>query len=229
MYKGNQKGQAAIEMAVLGGIILFVLGVLISYIQKTNDQQYVKMESFRRALQKANTYQGEEAESPGASVQVVQVEDRRQADIFGGFGKGMAQMQNNDASVFWAVPTEGFYTGSGPSEESVPQDIVASRINDDELNTGELPTEFYIDQQSGDLNQGIPGLTFQERKIKLEAGSLMLNLRDSVRKEQLSTEMAGNLIIQDSYRDPEGQYRYYSEVPEPAQETRRQVQWLTSD
>jgi hypothetical protein len=215
-------------MAVLGGIILFVLGVLISYIQKVNDQQYIKMESFRRALQKANTYQGEEGESPGASVEVVQVEDRRQLDIFGSFGKGITQTQSNDASVFWAVPTEGFYSG-GAAEGSVPQDIVTAKINDDEQKIEELPREFYIDKQSGEFSEENPGLAFQERKIKLEAPGIMLNLRDSVRKEQLSTDIAGNQITQYSYRDPEGQYRYYSEVPEPAREVRRQVQWFTGE
>ena len=48
----NKRGQAAVEMAIFGVIVLMVFGTLLSYLQKLNDQQYIQMETFRQSLAK---------------------------------------------------------------------------------------------------------------------------------------------------------------------------------
>ena len=53
MKKKLKKSQALMEMAILGTIILAILGSLLSYLQKMNEQQYLTQESFRRALAKS--------------------------------------------------------------------------------------------------------------------------------------------------------------------------------
>ena len=48
-----KKSQALVEMAIFGTLMLVVLGSLLSYLQKMNEQQYVTQEAFRRSLAKA--------------------------------------------------------------------------------------------------------------------------------------------------------------------------------
>jgi hypothetical protein len=218
-----KRGQAILEMALFAAIIVVVLGALIAYVQRLNDQQYVKMESFRRALQKANTYQGAESESPGASVQMFQVEDRRHVDLEGGYAKGVTQTMNADASVFWAVPTEGAYEergGESPGDSVFPKDALVARINDDEREHEELPNEFYINSRSQ--------LEYTEDYNKNETSSNITNDRYSRRKEILETQIPEVDIVQHSYRDPEGQYRYYSDVPSDERIVDRRMNWSTN-
>src|SRR3989338_6091856 len=103
----NKKGQAVAEMALFGSLVLMIFAVLLSYIQRANEQQYVQMEAFRRALEKGNTYQGADSEGAGASVQLTLIENRRVADIQAGFRKGSGQTFNASSNVFWAVPKVG--------------------------------------------------------------------------------------------------------------------------
>ncbi|MDD2752590.1 MAG: hypothetical protein PHN59_05620 [Candidatus Omnitrophica bacterium] len=217
-----RRGQAAAEMAIFGSIILFVLSVLIAYVQKLNDQQLSKMESFRRALQKATTYQDEESESPGASVQYFLVQNRRHADLTGGFGKGVTETLHSDASVYWAIPTASHYGSSGQGSSI---DLQLARINDDEK-ASTLNKEFSINLQSGTDDE--PGLEYNEIKFKGENTGSITNNRNSERKETIITTLPGINIKQYSYRDPSGQYRYYSDVPGSARKVQKRMQWQTA-
>ncbi|MFH0763271.1 MAG: hypothetical protein V1925_05230 [Candidatus Omnitrophota bacterium] len=118
----KEKGQALIELAVFGSIILIVFGILLSFIQQFNNQQYAAMETFRRALEKANTYQGKTSEGAGASVQFIMSQNRRQADLSGGFRKGASTSVGSSANIFWAVPKVG----------NNPESLVVMRINEDQ-------------------------------------------------------------------------------------------------
>lgn len=223
MRLSNCRGQGVLELALFGAIFLVVAGVLISYVQRLNDQQYVKMEVFRRALQKANTYQGKKAESPGASVQMVQVEHRRHADVSGGqFGKGMTQYATSDAHVFWAIPTEGAYDSTNFSSDGAKsKDLPVAKINDDEKEISPLPNEFYVNTKMQ--------LEYAEAKVKSESPGMIANSRQSQRKENIYTTVPGMSIAQDSYRDQDGQYRYYSDVPSSAKSEERSMSWQTAN
>ncbi|MDD5595367.1 MAG: hypothetical protein PHY94_03870, partial [Candidatus Omnitrophica bacterium] len=177
----NKRGQAAAEMAIFGSIVIFVLSVLIAYIQKLNDQQLSKMESFRQALQKANTYQGNESESPGASVEYFLAQNRRHADLAGGFGKGVTESVNSDASVYWAIPTASHYGSSGGGN---PTDLRLAKINDDQKQA-DLEGEFFVNLKSG--NSDGPGLEYNETKYKGEGAGGITNTRNSTRKETIAT------------------------------------------
>ena len=96
-------GQAAVEMAVFGSIILLIFSVLLSYTQRLNDQQYLQMETFRRALEKAETFQDPDA-GGGASVQLSLIQDRHHFGASSGFKKGSPQRMSASSNVYWAVP-----------------------------------------------------------------------------------------------------------------------------
>ncbi|MBP7215884.1 MAG: hypothetical protein KBA46_01220 [Candidatus Omnitrophica bacterium] len=139
----RKKGQAVVELAIFGSVILFAFGMLLSYSQRQNDMQYVQMEAFRRALQKACqgpvlTEQTFDFENPsiggglggiidlimpgkGASVQYTVLQNRRYADLSGDFGKGSPQTVSASSNVFWAVP----FVGEGS------ESLTAIKINED--------------------------------------------------------------------------------------------------
>lgn len=48
------KAQAMIELAILGPLLLIAMGLVVTYVCKLNNDQWVLMESFRRGLQKAH-------------------------------------------------------------------------------------------------------------------------------------------------------------------------------
>ncbi|MCF7875372.1 MAG: hypothetical protein K9L99_05885 [Candidatus Omnitrophica bacterium] len=58
MIQRLQKAQALTEMAIFGTLILLCLHYLLSYIQRSNEQQYVAQEAFRGALEKARSVDG---------------------------------------------------------------------------------------------------------------------------------------------------------------------------
>ena len=49
----KDRGQAVAELAIFGSLILLVFSIILMYGQRLETQQQVKMEAFRKALQKA--------------------------------------------------------------------------------------------------------------------------------------------------------------------------------
>lgn len=123
MRYSNKKGQAILELSIFSVIILVVLGSLIGFIQQMNDQQYVQMEAFRRALQKGggsmNTlFTG----GAGAAVNMTVVQHRRSVDL-NLFHKGQLSPVSASSSILWSIPEVG---------GAQPQNLIVYRINEDE-------------------------------------------------------------------------------------------------
>lgn len=122
----NNRGQAVAEMAVFGSLILLVFGVVLSYAQRLNEQQYTQMECFRRAQALASSYLDPDAsDGQGAKAQMTLIENRRSSDLSGDYRKGSPQTLSSSANVFWAVP-------SLEKDAEVPN-LIAYRINQDEM------------------------------------------------------------------------------------------------
>ena len=177
----NKKGQAVVEMALFGSLILLIFATLLSYMQRLNDQQYVQMEAFRRALEKGNTFQGETSEGAGASVQFSLIENRRHSDISGGFRKGSAQTLSASSNVFWAVPKAGKPTES----------LIAYRVNEDEkvANFREFIPEEKSEEWSfrtEDLTFN-SGLSFDEATTKAETPQEITNTATSQLQDTITT------------------------------------------
>jgi hypothetical protein len=91
----DNKGQASLEMAIFGALILAAIITLFSYAQKLNDQQYVAMDAFRSALKKAN-----EASEYGGTASYSIIEHRRY--IAGDFFRQGSRATVSDGSqVLW--------------------------------------------------------------------------------------------------------------------------------
>lgn len=188
-----------LEMAIFGSLILLVFGVLLSYLQRQNDQQYVEMETFRRSLQKGNSYQGQGPDGAGASVQLTLLEDRINVAAQGGFRKGSPSTVNTSSSVFWAVPESG----------EKPDNLIVYRINEDESPALATGTQVEGITSSSDT-------TFSENLVKTESPQQITTLRESDLSNVITHQVLGEggapvwQVTQGLYKDADGQYRYGS-------------------
>lgn len=152
-----RKAQAVLEIGLLGSLILIVFSLLIGYIQRLNDKQYVLMNNFRQALKKAH--------DENAIVSYTTFEDRRHVDTNTPL---MGKRANLSASnyVHWAVP----YVGEEPNrgfhykfnEEEVTLD------EDDEVKdiVFEYDTEVsgsFEKEEAGDIISTTQGVDVAER------------------------------------------------------------------
>lgn len=92
-------GQAAAEMAIFGTLILLCFSVLLTYGQRLDTQQQLKMEAFRKALQKAW--------ERNSSVSYTVEKDHRFFNLMGGFGQGQPSSLSASASVMWQKGASG--------------------------------------------------------------------------------------------------------------------------
>lgn len=205
----NKKGQAVLELGLFAAIILLILGVLLSNMQRLNDQQYVQMESFRRALAKAHTYETASApDNRGAAVQMMLLQNRRHVDLSGNFRKGNEQSLSGSSSVFWAVPFQG--EGGRPTESAL-----VLRVNEDQHEIDNLPQEFKgvedIDTKGSS--------SFTETTTKEEHPDGIINSNKSTLKDTITTTFVSKAkegeegkkiweVTQGVYRDADGQYKY---------------------
>lgn len=242
MRHANNKGQAVVEMALFASVILIIFGALLSYIQSQNEQQYVQMEGFRRALEKACNYKA--GPGAGASVRFTVMSNRHGADTSGSF-RGSSQAYSSSSDVFWAVPKVG----------TAPKNAVVYRINEDP--DEEVSYDDFISKNQ--QGQGMylrtertisdTETSFDETVTKAEDTASITNTRQSTHKETLGTTIpftirqkatgaeaseedvivsSGQLLdkIQHLYKDTDGQYKY-SSVASADSVVNRQRTWET--
>ena len=117
--KNNKKAQAAVELAIFGSLILLAFSVVLMYGQRLDTQQHVKMEAFRRALQKAYERNG--------SVSYTLKKEGRSFNLFGGFGQGQPSTESATASVMWQKGMPG------PQGNKEGESYAYYRINEQEI------------------------------------------------------------------------------------------------
>jgi len=97
----SSKGQAAVELAVFGFLIVVAFSILVLYGQQLALQQQLKMDAFRRAMKMAYY--------KNSSVSYTVKKDTRFIDIVGGFGKGQATAVGGSAMVMWQKGIPGLH------------------------------------------------------------------------------------------------------------------------
>ena len=198
----NNQGQAIAEMALLGTLVLIIFVTLLSYLQRSNDEQYTRMESFRRALEKSCTNINTKG-GAGASTSLTLIQNRRHVDLGENFRKGSPQSFSASSSVFWGVPEVGKQSDQ----------IVLFRVNENEKQILNDPDFKGVDK----IKSGYT-TNFSEAQVKNEATSGISNIRTSTLKDTITTEFLdkdGNSIwetTQGAYRDDTGQYKYSEEA-----------------
>ena len=252
MVYADKKGQAVAEMAIFGTLILLIFGVLLSFIQQSNDRQYVQMEAFRRALEKANSYTGNADDGAGASVQYTLAQNRHQINLSGGYKQGSNVTQTGSANVYWAIPK----SAKGSSAES----LLVFRINEDEgvfkyndfipeayrrtdEDGKERPTYWVL--QTENMNTESDTL-FNETNVKSEDTYAITNNRVSRLKDDIVTAVPYKIVEKNTgdkdyentieegtlykvqqgvYLDSDGQYKYSQGTT--GNEVAREKTWVT--
>jgi hypothetical protein len=237
----NNKGQAVAEMAVFGGLTLLILGTMLSFLQRFNDQQYVEMESFRRAQALACLY-NPAGDGQGAGVQMTLIESRRHSDLSGDFRKGSPAGLSASSNVFWAVPEI--------SEDAEAPSLIVVRVNEEETVRDErefVPKEHDSVDDEGHRRQKYWAFEIEDINTdsksefsgtaqKQENTSGIINTNNSGLKSDIHTtvnyvvnerdkddydyrkEITSGVFFdvdQNLYRDTaDGQYKYSSQAPE---------------
>ncbi len=253
MKSHNHRGQAIVELAIFGGIILILFGVLLSFMQRFNDQQYVQMEAFRRALEKGCTYSGETSGGAGASVQYTLLEDRRNIELSGGFRKGNSSTLSASSNVFWAVPKSGAqsenliaYRINGEERTRNYRDFVPiERDADWSFRTEEMATSSDLDFNETLAKEETPQAITNTRRSRLSE-TKTIRIPYTIRKkdsdedddndevikegafwENYAGADANGTLTQRLYRDSDGQYKYSSQIPQGAAIERSRT-WITA-
>lgn len=97
----NQRGQALVELATFGTVLLFCLGMLVNYGLQANYQQELEMRAFRQAMQESYN---NNSKGPNAGAEANLIEDRvgiSTQDAYGvseryAFGAGSRVTWNNN-------------------------------------------------------------------------------------------------------------------------------------
>jgi len=221
-----------VEMAIFGTLILLIFGVLISYVQRFNDQQYTQMEAFRIGLEKACNYKT--STGAGASVQVTSLQNRRHSDLSSGFKKGAEQAFSASSSVLWSVPKVGT-SGKSAMYYKINEDLTEIDYRS-YISKGEEKDYSFRTEQL----ETVQDTTFNEQLIKSETPADIVTKRSSRLGETIITTIpytirerdakadedydddnnavvrSGTLISQEQhlYRDKkDGQYKYSVHAP----------------
>jgi len=250
----GKKAQAMVELAVFGSIILVVFGVLLSFLQQFNNQQYVQMEAFRRGLEKACNHIPSSGKGAGASVQYTMMQTRRTVDMSGPFRKGSPNTVNASVNVYWAIPEI--------EKDVEPDSLIVMRINEDERvaryrdfvprppknEEGEYPddTESFRTEEIKTSYKN----TFADTSAKTETLGGIVNVKSSKMTETIKTTIpyvitkkeepddyddSNDVILKEGtfweveqglYLDTDGQYKYTSE--QAGSEIERSRTWQTA-
>ncbi len=97
--KLKNSGQAPIEMAIFGTLILLSFSALLLYAQRFDAQQQVMMETFRKALK--------EAYEKNSSVSFSYNKPVHFANLFGGYREGQSSNVGSSSAVMWVKGLAG--------------------------------------------------------------------------------------------------------------------------
>lgn len=153
----GKKGQAAVELAIFGSLILVAFSVLLMYGQRLESQQQVKMEAFRKALQKAYQHNG--------SVNYTFKKEARSFNLFGGFGQGQPSTVSSTASVLWQKGMPG--PQIDPRDEDKQESYSYYAINDNEIKFDNYP-KLQRNLMGKDVTVWVPASVYSEDQIRTE-------------------------------------------------------------
>lgn len=103
----NKKGQAVAELAILGTLIIAAFAYIMSFGQSLSAEQQIKMEAFRRAMQKAYLRNG--------SVDFTLKKYSRSASVNAGFLQGQGTTPQASGKVMWQKGQAGDFKSDDQS------------------------------------------------------------------------------------------------------------------
>ena len=204
-----RKAQAAAEMAIFGTLILILFSTILTYGQRFDFRQKVKMEAFRRALQ--------ESYYRNAGVSYSYKRHSRLTDLFSGFGQGQQKDAQASASVMWVKGMPGV---QDDEDQVMHRSFSLYNINEHMIDLPKYP-KLSIGRTGEDQTVWVPiGVSAEElmRRTKYSGVSTKEESEDEIsttRRGELSEEL--NITFQtrfdtattDARENPLDQYPTY--------------------
>jgi len=225
----NKRGQAAAEMAILGALIITAFSYIMNFGQTLGAAQQNKMETFRRALQKAYIR--------NASVNYTLKRNERMASVNSGFFQGQAIAPQSSSSVTWQK-------GKAGDMKSVNQGSFAFwQIDDTEVKgENELGPEYGLplrlqdsyDAQGGksDWQVYVPASLYKVNETRTEKYSLNSDKKEShsginyTKTATMDDSAAGTLYLH--YNDAIDETPADDHVPEPVWASPQEISYSTA-
>ena len=205
----RKKGQTVVEMALFAALILLILGTLLSYLQGANERQYVQMETFRRALERACNYRPAGG-GAGAAVAMTLKQDRRLVDLSGNYKKGAVQPFMANSNVFWAVPYVGNEVVSLVHIKANEDDYEVVR-GKDYKGFSDIETDQQTDFSETTIKEEDTGKIVNINKSKLQdtiTTRFIYDPKDDEEAEPGAQEAVVWEVTQGAYRGADGQYKF---------------------
>jgi len=250
--KMNQKGQASLEMAAFGSMILIALVSLFSYGQKVNDQQYLLMSAFRHALANAHGLEGGDSENGGfggaASYTIIETPRYYAGDLS---HKGSRSTVSGGGSVLWGKLPISTIEETDPvtNEPYTTIDLgdfgesSIYKINEDEIGAPSLGEEEEGVKKEVDIefesyenvqetvhkaedSSAIATTNALDMTDKLTTMFVEVRTLDNDDSSQTVTRTPISSITQYLYRDSDGRYKYSQAAGEDSRAIRSQT-WIT--
>jgi hypothetical protein len=117
-YLINLKGQAILELATFGSVVLFCLALLVHFGLQMNYQQNVQMQAFRKSLKLAYYKQG-----PNAQASLTMLKDKPAVDPRDKWGFADRVSVGGGATVTWGNTLNEIYTTSIDEKDVSDQDL----------------------------------------------------------------------------------------------------------
>lgn len=229
----KKSAQAAVEVAVFGTVLVFMLGVLISYGQSLNQTHYMKMLAFRKALAKAFVKCG--------SVSYTIARSKRNIDLQSLFGKGRRGISSGSASLLWvkgvSTGSHGFYEMDGIYKNNKLEPYVIELPQFKKKITGSnkkvlAPIEIYKTEtySQEDFAPWKRENELEVNAIKIESHNFITNRNTADIKDKIFTKFYAR--FQPSDKSDTYDYGYEKHLPNQGEITmqyhkKKMRQWIT--
>lgn len=195
--KYTLRAQAPVELAILGTLILFAFSVLLVYGQRLNATQRLKMEVFRKALQRAY--------DKNSSVSYTMKKDTRIADLFSGM-QGQRSSTSASATVMWVKGLPG--KQNTDNQQNLPYYEVNGREIDFQAIWQAMgsPEKIIVSESGSDSE--VPALPSISRVASIERRLSQETSSKNEQTDKIATSRNSNLeeaIITDFYLHHEGE------------------------
>lgn len=206
----NNSGQAVTELALFGSVLLFTIGVFVSYGMRANYQQSLQMRVFRQAEEMAK---GAASSNGPMSATYMSLQDKPMPDVSQPLTMTQTQPFQAGASVTWNHELYSGYSDSAGSgaEISYNRDASSKKLN-------------YLYTQLPQVNFNINGIvngakTGTEKKIltsDLRVVDFVNPVDKSVSQEykvkRKVTDLYDKFKVDGTQDGPDGIYYYWKEI-----------------
>lgn len=212
----RKKAQAAVEMAIFGGVLLMVVGTLINYAETLTQQHHASMEAFRRALRRAHDDNG--------AVSYTLLKHKRNPTL--GFNQRVSSAMQASASILWAKGVSEDFAYYDVDGNVLPLPRIEKTVEDNRgrKSDRDVPVSIYYQESSSKEDYSLI-------EKKNESNNLINTEKSSTQKDTIITKLFARFDWQKkSGAGHPPRYQYFKKpiyVIESKYNKTRNRKWLT--